>query len=129
MILTNNGERDFPPPFLRRCVRLTMQEPDAPRLTAIVKAHLRQEENGEALIAEAEEQIAALVKRFINKRSQSSSKGDLATDQLLNAIYLITRERKPNISTEVETPGDLIDRLWKHLSSSEDQLSDSRRKS
>jgi MoxR-like ATPase len=28
MILTSNGERDFPPPFLRRCVRLTMEEPD-----------------------------------------------------------------------------------------------------
>ena len=24
IILTNNGERDFPPPFLRRCLRLTM---------------------------------------------------------------------------------------------------------
>lgn len=128
MILTSNGERDFPPPFLRRCVRLTMKEPDETRLTAIVKAHLRQEDNGEALIAESEQQIADLVKRFVNKRSDRS-KGDLATDQLLNAIYLITRERKPNLSTEVETPGDLIDRLWKHLSSSEDQLSDSRRKS
>jgi len=128
MILTSNGERDFPPPFLRRCIRLTMREPDATRLTEIVKAHLRQEENGEALIAESEQQIADLVKRFIDKRSDRS-KGDLATDQLLNAIYLITRERKLNISTEVSTPGDFIDRLWKHLSSSEDQLSDSRLKS
>ncbi|MEM9814876.1 MAG: MoxR family ATPase [Cyanobacteria bacterium P01_D01_bin.6] len=128
MILTSNGERDFPPPFLRRCIRLTMQEPDEQRLTDIVKAHLRQEKNGEALIDQSEQQISALVKRFIQKRG-NTSKGDLATDQLLNAIYLITRERKPNVSTEVESPGDLIDRLWKHLSSSEDQLSDSRRRS
>jgi MoxR-like ATPase len=28
LILTSNGERDFPPPFLRRCLRLTMEEPD-----------------------------------------------------------------------------------------------------
>lgn len=128
MILTSNGERDFPPPFLRRCIRLTMKEPDEQRLTDIVKAHLSQEENGETLIAEAEKQIDDLVKRFVNKRSDRS-KGDLATDQLLNAIYLITRERKPNINTEVSEPGDLIDRLWKHLSSSEDQLSDSQRRS
>jgi MoxR-like ATPase len=128
MILTSNGERDFPPPFLRRCVRLTMAEPSEQRLTDIVKAHLRQEENGEALIAQSEQQITDLVKRFVGKRGDRS-KGDLATDQLLNAIYLITRERKLNISTEVSTPGDFIDRLWKHLSSSEDQRSDSRPKS
>ena len=127
MILTSNGERDFPPPFLRRCIRLTMQEPDEKRLTDIVKAHLRQEENGETLIAQSEQKIADLVKRFIDKRS-NYSKGDLATDQLLNAIYLITRERPPNISPDVSTPGDLIDRLWKHLSSSEDQQSDNRRR-
>ncbi|NEP15429.1 MAG: AAA family ATPase [Leptolyngbya sp. SIO4C1] len=129
MILTSNGERDFPPPFLRRCIRLTMREPDETRLTEIVKAHLRQEENGEALIAGAEKQINDLVKRFVGKRDKNFSKGNLATDQLLNAIYLITRERKPNINTEVSEPGDLIDRLWKHLSSSEDQLSDNQRKS
>lgn len=129
MILTSNGERDFPPPFLRRCVRLTMQEPDEKRLTDIVKAHLRQEDNGKALIEQSEKQIAALVERFLKKRGESASKGDLATDQLLNAIYLITRERKPNISTDVNTRGDLIDRLWKHLSSSEDQLSDNQRRS
>jgi MoxR-like ATPase len=128
MILTSNGERDFPPPFLRRCVRLTMAEPSEQRLTDIVKAHLRQEANGEALIAQAEQQIIDLVKRFVGKRGDRS-KGDLATDQLLNAIYLITRERKLNISTEVSEPGDFIDRLWKHLSSSEDQRSDSRPKS
>jgi len=120
MILTSNGERDFPPPFLRRCVRLTMGEPGEQRLTDIVKAHLRQEANGDELIAKSEQQIADLVKRFVEKRGDRS-KGDLATDQLLNAIYLITRERKLNISTEVSTPGDFIDRLWKHLSSSEDQ--------
>ncbi|MGD1942281.1 MAG: AAA family ATPase [Leptolyngbyaceae cyanobacterium] len=126
MILTSNGERDFPPPFLRRCIRLTMQEPDEQRLTQIVEAHLRQEENGATLIDESREQIDDLVKRFVKKRGNSVNKGDLATDQLLNAIYLITRERKPNMSTEVESPDDLFERLWKPLSSSEDQLSDSR---
>lgn len=120
VILTSNGERDFPPPFLRRCVRLTMREPDEQRLTAIVKAHLSREANGQELIARSEATIEALVRRFADKRS-NTSKGDLATDQLLNAIYLVTRERGLNLSTDIDTPNDLIDRLWKYLSSSEDQ--------
>jgi MoxR-like ATPase len=41
IILTNNGERDFPPAFLRRCLRLNMPyDPDAKALKDIVKAHL-----------------------------------------------------------------------------------------
>ena len=41
ILLTNNGERDFPPAFLRRCLRLNMPyEPDATALKEIVKAHL-----------------------------------------------------------------------------------------
>ncbi|MDJ0705103.1 MAG: MoxR family ATPase [Leptolyngbyaceae cyanobacterium MO_188.B28] len=128
MILTSNGERDFPPPFLRRCVRLTMEEPNAQRLEAIVKAHMKQQsqedgEDGADLVARSETLIKALIQKFLKKRSDSS-KGDLATDQLLNAMYLMTRERHPDIDSRE----DLIDRLWKHLSSSEDQQSDSSRK-
>ena len=40
IIMTSNGERDFPPPFLRRCLRLDMREPDEQALEAIVTAHL-----------------------------------------------------------------------------------------
>lgn len=124
MILTSNGERDFPPPFLRRCVRLSMTEPDEERLEAIVKAHLKQEKDGEILVEKSEKLIEQLIKRFVKKRNDRS-KGDLSTDQLLNAIYLVTRERAPNVSTEIDNPDDLIERLWKYLSSSEDQQSDS----
>ena len=41
VFLTSNGERDFPPPFLRRCLRLTMREPDRPELERIITAHLK----------------------------------------------------------------------------------------
>ncbi|MEL7038277.1 MAG: MoxR family ATPase [Cyanobacteria bacterium J06592_8] len=120
MILTSNGERDFPPPFLRRCVRLTMEEPNAQRLEEIVKAHFSQEKNGAARIAKSEELIEELIEKFVKKRSDHS-KGDLATDQLLNAVYLILRERTPDLTNRE----NLIDRLWKYLNSSEDQQSDS----
>jgi MoxR-like ATPase len=124
LILTSNGERDFPPPFLRRCLRLTMEEPDAKRLGEIVTAHLQQQvvqdsESGKEVQLPSEADLQKLIKDFIKKRSDRS-RGDLATDQLLNAVYLIMRERHPDLKNRE----DLINRLWKHLDSREDQQSD-----
>lgn len=125
LILTSNGERDFPPPFLRRCVRLTMEEPDKDRLEQIVNAHLKQQvaqdsKPGEEVRTPSEADLQKLIGDFLKKRSDRS-KGDLATDQLLNAVYLVMRDRDSNLQNRE----DLINRLWKHLSSSEDQQSDS----
>lgn len=103
VILTSNGERDFPPPFLRRCLRLNMREPDAVELEKIVAAHL-----GDKIAQQASDLIA----EFLQKRQD----GDLATDQLLNTIYLMTREEAP-IGEEKEK---LIQQLLKYLSSTED---------
>ncbi|MFI7067099.1 AAA family ATPase [Kribbella sp. NPDC050124] len=75
VVMTSNGERDFPPAFLRRCVRLDIAEPDNVRLEAIVRAHL----GDEALAASGD-----LINRFLRNRSI----GEMATDQLLNAIYV-----------------------------------------
>lgn len=108
IILTNNGERDFPPAFLRRCLRLTMPyEPDPKALKDIVKAHL-----GSDVLTNDEAKIQDLIKTFIKKRSG----GDLATDQLLNAIYIITRELKP----EPQDEKNLIEVLLKYLTSEVD---------
>ncbi|MGK7930126.1 MAG: AAA family ATPase [Microcystaceae cyanobacterium] len=109
IILTNNGERDFPPAFLRRCLRLTMPyNPDSKALKEIVKAHL-----GNDILAQDEDKINQLINKFIQLRDG----GDLATDQLLNAIYIVTREFKPEQGDEQ----DLIDVLMKYLTSSEDR--------
>lgn len=129
MILTSNGERDFPAPFLRRCVRLTMPEPDENRLGQIVNAHLQQQveqdskdskEDSKKISIPSEGNIQKLIEDFMKKRSDRS-RGDLATDQLLNAVYLVMSERDPDLKSRE----DLINRLWKYLSSSEDQQSDS----
>ena len=108
IIMTSNGERDFPPPFLRRCLRLDMREPGEKALETIVTAHL------DKLTGEAK----ALIKDFLARRDGKSGKrgGDLATDQLLNAIYLVTRNDAP----EGEEKYRLINRLLKYLSSTED---------
>ncbi|MGW4163159.1 AAA family ATPase [Streptomyces sp. NPDC004788] len=78
VILTSNGEREFPPAFLRRCVRLHLPAvDDDTRLRAIVRAHL----------PTAEGDADEVVERFL----RHAATGELATDQLLNAVYLVSR--------------------------------------
>ncbi|WP_133909706.1 AAA family ATPase [Streptomyces sp. NBC_00582] len=74
VVLTSNGEREFPPAFLRRCVRLKLRRPGREQLTEIVRAHL------DTPPGEAEH----LINRFLARAAD----GELATDQLLNALYL-----------------------------------------
>ncbi|MFJ8104877.1 AAA family ATPase [Streptomyces sp. NPDC096132] len=74
VVLTSNGEREFPPAFLRRCVRLKLRRPGREQLTEIVRAHL------DTPPGEAEH----LINRFLTRAAD----GELATDQLLNALYL-----------------------------------------
>ncbi|MGW4749375.1 AAA family ATPase [Streptomyces sp. NPDC004290] len=74
IVLTSNGEREFPPAFLRRCVPLHLSRPDPRHLEAIVRAHL----------GDLDGETTQLIATFLERRST----GELATDQLLNAIYL-----------------------------------------
>ncbi|MET9002194.1 SAV_2336 N-terminal domain-related protein [Amycolatopsis sp. NPDC004169] len=49
MVMTaNNGEREFPPAFLRSCLQLETHEPDASQLAAMVAAHTLDPEGGRA---------------------------------------------------------------------------------
>ncbi len=79
-ILTSNGERDFPPAFLRRCLRITLENPEKDTLIAIVNAYLEQDTK--------QDQIQELVNEFIARRET----GKVATDQLLNVVYLLARQ-------------------------------------
>ncbi|MGW9074360.1 AAA family ATPase, partial [Streptomyces yangpuensis] len=77
VVLTSNGERDFPPAFLRRCVRLHLEPPGEEKLALIVRRRL-------GIDVEAGGEYQELVRDFIDRAGD----GDLATDQLLNAIQL-----------------------------------------
>ncbi|MFJ4368878.1 AAA family ATPase [Streptomyces chartreusis] len=77
VVITSNGERDFPPAFLRRCIPLHLADPDEYRLRQIISVRL-----GEEALAEADD----LIYEFLNRRAY----GELATDQLLNAVFLRT---------------------------------------
>jgi MoxR-like ATPase len=80
VVLTSNEEREFPPAFLRRCLRLEMKAPDKDKLSKIVEAHL-----GPEVFPGANQLIDDFVKKTESERRE------LATDQLLNAIYLVSR--------------------------------------
>jgi len=79
IVLTSNGERDFPPAFLRRCLRLDIPMPDPEKLAKIVRAHLADADEGASM---------PLIEKFLADVQRGET---LATDQLLNAIYLVTR--------------------------------------
>lgn len=79
VIMTSNGERDFPPAFMRRCLHLEVKEPGDDRLWEIVRAHL-----GENVKEEADEIIA----EFVRLRRE----GLRTNDQLLQAVFLMTRD-------------------------------------
>jgi MoxR-like ATPase len=105
VVLTSNGERDFPPPFLRRCLRLTMKEPSKEHLIKIIAAHLGKEiadpQDSNKLNDEA---LDALVDSFIEQRKTET----LANDQLLNALFMVTKGR-------ISTKDRLIELLLKDL--------------
>lgn len=77
VVLTSNGERDFPPPFLRRCIRLHLKPPEPEKLARILRSRL-------GVSDEQLDEHGDLVQAFVQRRGE----GDLATDQLLNAFRL-----------------------------------------
>ncbi|MEU9733021.1 MoxR family ATPase [Streptomyces sp. NPDC048002] len=78
VVLTSNGERDFPPPFLRRCIRLHVEPPCGTKLKQIVRQRLKLDDSTR------DDVFQDLVTDFVERRKE----GDLATDQLLNAVQL-----------------------------------------
>ncbi len=107
VIMTSNGERDFPPAFLRRCLRLDIELPRAvPELETIVRAHL-----GDEMFAQAEETIKQYIGEFLHRRDGLDSTGHVATDQLLNLIYIATQSVTPDSSTEQHLRKELLREL------------------
>jgi MoxR-like ATPase len=118
VIMTSNGERDFPPPFLRRCLRLRMPNPGPAELQEIVQQHLG---------AEAAKDATQLIQWFCTQLEAGET---LATDQLLNAIHIRTQEKKREDPSNQDagdsgdsqsfTLTDLQKRLLKDLNSPEE---------
>jgi MoxR-like ATPase len=74
VVITSNGEREFPPAFLRRCLRLELASPSADDLAAMIHAQM-------PMLADAQRE---LITDFLNRPAGDA----LARDQLLNATFL-----------------------------------------
>ncbi|MFC8101723.1 MoxR family ATPase [Streptomyces sp. NPDC057363] len=77
VVITSNGEREFPAAFRRRCLPLEMPTPSREQLLALVEGHL-------GVRPEATEE---LVDEFVR---QIQSGGTHSLDQLLNAVQMTT---------------------------------------
>jgi MoxR-like ATPase len=96
VIMTSNGERDFPPAFLRRCLRIDMPNPteNEAALREIVEAHLRRTYADDASWQAAQATIAEIVRDFVQMGDAKTT--DIATDQLLNLVHVMTRSSRPD---------------------------------
>lgn len=88
VVMTSNGEREFPAPFLRRCIRLDLKRPERDRLEKIVCAHFCQD-----TITDDQKNLIDI---FLSRQETDA----LATDQLLNAVYLVNNKIRDEVLWE-----------------------------
>lgn len=86
VVLTSNGEREFPPAFLRRCLRLDIKPHPPEMLSQIVNEKLEPPPGRKS-------DVDDLVRHFIELRDGQNR--ELATDQLLNAVYMTLNGADP----------------------------------
>ena len=79
IVMTSNGEREFPAAFLRRCLQLHLEKPEREQLERVVAAHL-----GGAVVAD----YGDVIDTFIRRRGEL---GALPTDRLLIALHVLIR--------------------------------------
>ena len=94
VVMTSNGERDFPAPFLRRCVQFDLPEPTGEELRDIVLAHFERVDAADLDLANRD----SLLSKFIEKRNELQ----LSTDQLLNATHMLQHSGTTFSSSEQE---------------------------
>ncbi len=83
VFMTSNEAREFPPAFLRRCLRLTLRQPDTEDgFYQILEKRFDSEH-----LKQLDEPARKLIREFLARIKKRDVK--LATDQLLNAVYLL----------------------------------------
>jgi MoxR-like ATPase len=114
VVMTSNGERDFPAPFLRRCVQFDLPEPDDEQLRRIVVAHFNELSPEDPDLAtmdglSAPGTTVGLLASFVRLRKELP----LSTDQLLNAVHVLRRSSATFSDSEKEA---LLKTLFQKLS-------------
>ncbi|MFM7453850.1 MAG: hypothetical protein ACKO1V_07780, partial [Cyanobium sp.] len=100
VVMTSNGEREFPPAFNRRCLRVPMPDfsRDPASLEAIVRSHW--EPSGSLPSSEPMAQLDVALQEFQEASTAARGNGDnLALDQLLNLAFLLEQEGAPLSAT------------------------------
>ena len=115
VVMTSNSEREFPAPFLRRCIQLVIQRPNQQRLTEIVRRKLRKTDP-QAYDRYHQVIEGEIIPAFAGLVDDGSR--DLAVDQLLHVVLLRMKDIDPfegvkPLSTDQH--GELINALWKSL--------------
>lgn len=80
VVITSNGERDFSPALLRRCIPYQFPYPSLKELCDIVEAHL-----GPIAV----QQLDSVIADFAQRMDPSAGNEALAVDQLLNSVFLL----------------------------------------
>jgi MoxR-like ATPase len=106
VIITSNGEREFPAPFLRRCLQLHVEPPSFAQLGAMVAAQFGSPDGVD---------VARLITEFLER---SKEIGGLASDQLLNAVHLAAELVTSGAYQPDEEWHELLTAIWHPLSSS-----------
>jgi MoxR-like ATPase len=109
VIITSNGEREFPAPFLRRCLKLHVEPPTPQQLGAMVAAQFGDTDGLERI------DIARLIADFT---ARSDATGGLASDQLLNAVHLAVELATSGAYQPDDDWQELLTAIWHPLSSS-----------
>lgn len=104
VIITSNEERELPPPFLRRCIRLKLAQPNKETLYLIVEKRLRD------FAKDNPESIDLIIEKFMDERKA----GQLAIDQLLNAVQLMSK----GVDLNIKINERLLKSILSHLDKS-----------
>jgi MoxR-like ATPase len=111
VVMTSNGEREFPPAFYRRCLRVKMPKPTAESLNSVVKAHFKTVKTvTEDRWDQTKGELTALIEEFLGGENREE-RLDRATDQLLNAVHLLVSARQPDPPTREALQNLLFQRL------------------
>lgn len=103
VIITSNGEREFPPAFLRRCLRLHVDQPNYQQLGQMVAAHFG---------VPAGIEVSRLLNDFLE---HSKMVGGLASDQLLNAVHLAIQLATSGEYRQDHNWDELLNAVWHPL--------------
>ncbi|GIT97913.1 MoxR family ATPase [Sulfurovum sp. TSL1] len=103
VIMTSNGDRDFSPAFKRRCLHIELHTPQKDELIKIIKSNLDIDI----------EDKDPLLELFIDKRTASDE--NIATDQLLNAIYLRSKGVVSDADFEALSQNTLLEKIFRPL--------------